>query len=71
MIHLFDEGAITKVVYVACILHNFCIMEDDEVERYIEGGQNEHPNAYPPLYRDNDAGEQLRNRLVQNLAAHL
>ena len=70
-LQLFNEVAISKVIFAGCILHNFCVLTNDQVEDYIEieHVDDAHPNNYPPVYQNAENGVQLRDRLVQQLHA--
>lgn len=67
-VHLYDVEAACKIIFAGCILHNLCILSGDEVEEFIEIPEDDdHPNNYPPVYRNADDGIQLRDRLVNQL----
>ena len=66
-VHLYNVRAISKVIHAGCILHNLCILADDEVDTYIEQDEDNHPNDYLRMDLNENAGTQLRNNLVAQL----
>lgn len=58
---------ICKLVMSACVLHNLCIMCDDDVSEFLCNDPGE-VNNYPPVYPNNENGTHKRDNLVQYLA---
>jgi hypothetical protein len=67
MVQLYDIEGACKVVFAGCILHNFCVLSGDELEDFMEAGDDGHPNNYGPVALDGNVGIQLRNRLLNQL----
>lgn len=58
------------IITSACILHNLCILKNDDLEDYFQrhpAQQEDRVNNYPNIYRNDNRGVQKRNALVQNL----
>ena len=66
-IHLYDLETVCKVIFAGCILHNLCVLEDDNVEEYIEENLNDHPNQYPPIFPNNNDANTHRNNLLRSV----
>ncbi|XP_038067665.1 protein ANTAGONIST OF LIKE HETEROCHROMATIN PROTEIN 1-like [Patiria miniata] len=57
--------SICQLVTSACILHNMCILADDDVEIFVE--EEEEVNEYHNMYHNHNSGVDLRNRLVESV----
>lgn len=57
------------MIISACVLHNLCILSDDEIEDYIElaADYNVQPNVRPGVYANEADGIAKRNALVNYL----
>ena len=67
-----DCSSIKEVCYLitaACVLHNLCVVSNDEIEEYIESeaDYNQNPNNFQPVYRNANAGTARRTAIVQHL----
>ena len=51
-----------KLIYAACILHNLCLLHEDDIERYIQ--VEEDPNNLPNVYVNGHHGVVGRLRIV-------
>lgn len=58
---------ICKLVYAACILHNLCILHEDDVEDYIQADEDGNANNYGNVYQNGHQGVTRRLQLL-NLA---
>ena len=58
-----------KIVTATCILHNMCVLSDDDISMFIEQEQDHdnHPNNYPNIFRNALAGNHKHNIIVQNM----
>ena len=59
-----DLSHICQLITAACVLHNICIYEDDETQSCLY--DENHPNRYPRIFGDGDAGVARRNEILQN-----
>jgi hypothetical protein len=48
----------------ACVLHNLCILTDDDIWSFIDMDEADDCNRYPNIYGNAARGEQRRNALV-------
>ncbi|WAR08929.1 LOW QUALITY PROTEIN: HARB1-like protein, partial [Mya arenaria] len=53
---------ICKLIYAACILHNLCLLHEDDVEGYIQ--EDNDPNNLANVYANGHIGVVRRLRLV-------
>ena len=52
----------------ACVLHNLCILCNDEVQAMLENAAEvDDPNRYPPLYQNAAQGVQRRDNLMSTI----
>ena len=58
---------ICNLITVGCIMHNLCIMSEEDIEYYIDLQEVLHPNAYENIFPNEVTGVALRDRLVQLL----
>lgn len=62
-----DMKHVCFMITAACILHNFCVMCNDDIENYCQRpafDDNQDPNHYPELYTAAQAGIRKRNDLL-------
>ena len=64
-VHLYNIQVICQVIFAGCILHNLCVLEDDDLEDYIDVNLHDRPNQYPPVFNNDIAGIAQRNQLLQ------
>ena len=63
-----SPGDIIATIVSGCILHNLCILREDSVVEFIEGGDDDaHPNQFHNIFGDAQAGINRRNQLLQML----
>ena len=58
---------ICYLVMSACILHNLCVLADDDVGVYIRESPIEDENHYPPVLLNRQGGIEKRDALVHHL----
>lgn len=63
---LHDHQEICKLIFACCVLHNICVINEDDVEGYIEN-DDEEPNQYQNVYQNGRAGVLRRIQLVNVL----
>ncbi|KAL3856953.1 hypothetical protein ACJMK2_011659 [Sinanodonta woodiana] len=61
---LHNAEEICKLIYAACILHNFCIVHEEDVEEYIQADENIHPNHDQNIFQNGHDGVVRRLQLV-------
>ena len=69
-IHCCDILEICKLVMAACILHNLCVLNHDEITEYLDQDNidnNRQINNYPPVFPNTAEGIHKRNQLVEYL----
>jgi hypothetical protein len=63
---LYKSADICKLIIAACICHNFCVLSEDDIERYMdEDNVDMHPNDYANIYQNGYHGIARRLRLLQ------
>ena len=60
---LHDHKEVCNLIIACCVLHNLCIINEDDVEGYIEY-EEEDPNNFPNVYQNGHAGVLRRLQLV-------
>lgn len=63
-IHCTDAEKVCRLIMAACVLHNLCILTDDDILSFIDMDEAEDCNRYPNIYGNAARGEQRRNALV-------
>lgn len=58
---------ICKVVMAACVLHNLCIICEDEIEQFIDMNQAQDINNYPNIFANNAVAVQQRDAIANTL----
>jgi predicted DNA-binding protein YlxM (UPF0122 family) len=60
---------ICHFVSAACVLHNICIISDDDISEYLDlaAEYNQAPNNYPAVFANADNGVIQRNDIVRYL----
>lgn len=58
---------ICKVVLAACVLHNLCILCEDEIEQFIDMNQAQDVNNYPNIFANNADAVQIRDTIANTL----
>jgi hypothetical protein len=66
-IPLHNCGEICQMILAACILHNLCIITDDEVEEYITGEQEMNDLHCDNVYQNGHNGIVRRLQLVNSV----
>ena len=68
-IYSYDIGEVCKLIMAACVLHNLCVLCDDEIAEFFYENieNNARVNNYPPVNARTAAGVQRRNMLVAHL----
>jgi hypothetical protein len=69
-IYCHDPEDICHYIIAACVLHNLCILSDEDIGDMFDDGNDNNPNNYPALFGDNNAGRRRRDALVQELWQH-
>ncbi|XP_021340220.1 putative nuclease HARBI1 [Mizuhopecten yessoensis] len=66
-----DMKSACEIIMSGCILHNMCILHEDDLSEYLDNYDgNQVVNNYPPVYLDNARGVRKRNEIVQLLNAN-
>lgn len=66
---MFRADRVCKIILAGVILHNLCILSGDDIEDFLDdAGDDNHPNNYPAVYRNDQRGTARRQRLVDTLA---
>ena len=67
-VHLYDLESVARVAFCGCILHNLCILADDDIEEFIADDPHHNFNNYAPQIHGIDReGMDLRDRLMERL----
>ena len=59
-----DLSHICQLITAACVLHNICIYEDDEIHACFY--DENHPNRHPSIFGDDDDGVARRHEILQH-----
>jgi hypothetical protein len=66
-----DIATMTSTVITACIMHNRCIMSNDELDEILDGGDGKVPHMQPNLQNYNadsqEDGARKRLQIARNL----
>lgn len=60
---LHNHKDICQLIMACCVLHNICVMNEDEIEEYIEEDDVD-PNHFQNVYQNGNAGILRRLQLV-------
>lgn len=63
-----DHSAIVGIIVCGCILHNLTIINHEDIEQFMDDNQDGHPNGFQNIFRDDNAGVRLREKLMRTLA---
>ncbi|KAL3891366.1 hypothetical protein ACJMK2_003628 [Sinanodonta woodiana] len=63
-LHCTDVEKNCHLVMAACVLHNLCILTDDDILIFINMEEAEDANQYHNIFRNAVMGEQKRNQLL-------
>ncbi|KAK3107567.1 hypothetical protein FSP39_017459 [Pinctada imbricata] len=61
---LHDPKDVTQLIMAACILHNFCVINTEELDEFMDSSEND-PNACQNVYLNGANGVARRMRLLQ------
>ena len=61
---LHNAEDICKLIYAACILRNFCIINDEDVEEFIAVDDNLNVNDCQNIYQNGHHGILRRQQLI-------
>ncbi|KAK3107692.1 hypothetical protein FSP39_020061 [Pinctada imbricata] len=61
---LHDPKDVAQRIMAACILHNFCVINNEELEEFMDSSEND-PNACQNVYLNGANGVARRMRLLQ------
>jgi hypothetical protein len=64
-----DIEDIVTTITSGCILHNLCILHEDELADFFDRDEDGHPNRFQNLYRNADQGAARRQQIMQMLCA--
>jgi hypothetical protein len=67
-VYCIKVSSMCQLITSACILHNMCILADDDVEIFVD--EEEEVNQFNNMYHNVRSGVTLRNRLLHNEADH-
>ena len=70
---LHNLRSICQLIMAGCVLHNLCIIGNDEIQDFINNDPEEalHPNNYVRIHRNTPTGVQHRNRLLEYVEEQL
>jgi hypothetical protein len=63
-LHILED--IVQNIVSGCILHNLCVLRNDNVERFTEEPDDD-PNQYPNIFNPAQTGMDKRQQIVNNL----
>lgn len=56
-----------SLIVSGCILHNLCILREDDVDDFIDQDDLGHPNNYPNIFRNDPNGTNRRMAIMARL----
>ncbi|XP_064635180.1 uncharacterized protein LOC135492565 [Lineus longissimus] len=62
-----DADEVEELIMAACILHNLCIIEDDDIDHYIDMDLPPHPNRLPNMIRNARDGVVRRQQVMHEI----
>lgn len=63
-----EPSAIVSIILCGCILHNLTIINNKDIEQFIDDNQDGHPNGFQNIFRNDNAGVRVRENLMRTLA---
>ncbi|CAC5407821.1 unnamed protein product [Mytilus coruscus] len=62
-------SAIVGIIVCGCtILHNLTIINDNNIEQFMDDNQDGQPNGFQNIFRNDNAGVRVRENLMRTLA---